>query len=85
MLSNGSNSRLSKLKPPKRTGKENKSRSTFPGISRPSNLGMKTEPIRSSNGWNKQEERVQTRKKSFTEMINHESKQNKLHEVVTQQ
>ena len=54
---------LNKPKPPNQTGKENKLRSTVPGISHPSNLGMKAEPIRSSNGWNKQEERVQTRRK----------------------
>lgn len=28
-------------------------------MSRPSSSGIKTEPIRSSNGWNKQEEEVQ--------------------------
>ena len=38
---------LNKPKPRNQTGKENKSHSTVPGISRPSNLGMKVEPIRS--------------------------------------
>ena len=64
VLSSSSNSiGINKPKPPNPTGKENKSRSTFPGMSRPNNFGIRSEQMQSSNGWNKDEEEVQTQKK----------------------
>ena len=81
LLSSSSNSRDNlnyPIEQAKKVATYSKSHSTFPGILRPNNLGIKAEPIRSSDGWNKQEE---VYKHSSIEMISNVSKQNTLQEA----